>query len=639
MLTKVVKLLSWLVLTTCMSGAALSTEKVRVALLTTGDMQMAAYSRLFGQFEGVSGIQVELEFYSDITFKKHLSNWLERGDYDLLYWQAGQRLEKLVRDQTIVPIDTFINENLIRRQFRQNGLDSVSYQDRIYALPLGQYIWGFYYNKEIFKSLNLTPPKTWQEFERITEILKENGITPLIQASKDDWPVLAWLDYFSLDIGGPDFRESLKVGSFGSAAHQKKLLRSFDKLVSNNLFFAAGHDWRWDQTIPTILRKRAAMTLLAQFVEGQALSLGNNQVGFFPFPYQSEKFNNNEVAPMEVMVVPTSTTKREELSALLKFIVDYSAIDSLSYDLGWLSVSNAPGADTALSDRMVVANERVGEANSFVQYFDRETTPSIASKWAGAIKQSIGSGSVKPIEQLIATKKVTGADTTKSIENSEKLLSLATVTGVKGGFLAVRMLSKVYGDLGYGVAISRFSSMDAAIKSVDYGSDGELVRVVDIPALDNKVVKVPVPLATTRVYLVGAEKLHCDLTDGRPNRNPFTEEPSISTVSESLRLIEWMNRFGFKQVVQSSSAQAWKALAEKKVDYLLAFETDVFFNKGSIGDGCYTSLESIPAFHYLSVRHAELVEQVALGITNLKNTSNYKQSLKDFGLGVLPEKG
>lgn len=636
---KVVPLLFWFLFTTLFSGVASSAEKIRVALLTTGEMQMAAYSRLFSQFESVSGVQVELDFYSDITFKKHLSSWLERGEYDLLYWQAGQRLEKLVREQTIVPIDSFINENLLTRQFRKNGLEAVTYQDRIYALPLGQYIWGFYYNKEIFRTLNISIPSTWEAFEEVLDKLKKNGITPLIQASRDDWPVLAWLDYFSLDIGGPDFRESLKTGNFGSTGQQTALIRAFERLVTNDLFFAPGHDWRWDQTIPTMLRKRAAMTLLAQFVEGQAQDLGNEQIGFFPFPYGSDKFNGNEVAPMEVLVVPTSTNKQEELTALLEFIIDYSAIDSLSYDLGWLSVSNQPGKPSALSKRMVVANKRASNATNFVQYFDRETTPGIAGNWASAIKRSMGTASSQPIKDMIKKKQFTLTDSAMPVEDSAKLLSLATVSGLKGGFLAARMLSSVYEKLGYDIAVSRFSSVEAAIKSIDYGSDGELVRVVDIPALDNKVIKVPEPLATTRIFLVGNDKHSCVLSKGKLASVTAEDKPTVSVVADTLRLNEWIEQLELKSIKKQSAIEAWRSLSENKIDYILAFETDVFSRISEVKNACFVSLETLPAYHYLSIKHADLVEQVKLGIIRIKQTEGYKQSLLDYGLGILPEKG
>lgn len=141
--------------------AAQSPSTIRVALLTTSESQMATYSRLFSQFESNSNISVKVKFYSDITFKKHINTWIEFGDFDVLYWQAGDRLEKLVNDESIIPIDELVDGELLRQQYRSNALASVSYSKRIHALPLGQYIWGLYYNKEVFTRLKLEPPKDW----------------------------------------------------------------------------------------------------------------------------------------------------------------------------------------------------------------------------------------------------------------------------------------------------------------------------------------------------------------------------------------------------------------------------------------------------------------------------------------------
>lgn len=289
---------------------------------------------------------------------------------------------------------------MLRQQYRSNALASVSYSKRIYALPLGQYIWGLYYNKEVFTRLKLEPPKDWQAFKQVSSVLKSNGIKPLVQATQDGWPVLAWLDYFSLDIGGRKFRQELLNGEFGDPSYKQALLSHFSYLAQEDLFFAPEHIWRWDQTIPALLREQAAMTLLAQFVEGQAQKIASDKIGFMPFPFASNTNNITEVSPMEVLVVAAATNKKQQVSQLIEFIVNYAAVDSIANDLGWLSVSNQGRSSRNLSERTQSANKRLAQTEHLVQYFDRETSPEISQKWSSAIVKSIQTGNIDPITSL-----------------------------------------------------------------------------------------------------------------------------------------------------------------------------------------------------------------------------------------------
>lgn len=57
-----------------------------------------------------------------------------------------------------------------------------------FCMPMGAVIHGFIYNKDIFKELNLTEPKTEEEFLATLEKIKADGkYTPLVMGTKDQW--------------------------------------------------------------------------------------------------------------------------------------------------------------------------------------------------------------------------------------------------------------------------------------------------------------------------------------------------------------------------------------------------------------------------------------------------------------------
>jgi raffinose/stachyose/melibiose transport system substrate-binding protein len=57
-----------------------------------------------------------------------------------------------------------------------------------FCLPMASVIHGFIYNKEIFKELNLSVPKTQGEFFKVLDTIKsESRYTPLVMGTADQW--------------------------------------------------------------------------------------------------------------------------------------------------------------------------------------------------------------------------------------------------------------------------------------------------------------------------------------------------------------------------------------------------------------------------------------------------------------------
>ena len=57
-----------------------------------------------------------------------------------------------------------------------------------FCVPMGSVIHGFIYNKDIFKELGLTEPKTEDEFIAVLDKIKASGkYTPLVLGTKDQW--------------------------------------------------------------------------------------------------------------------------------------------------------------------------------------------------------------------------------------------------------------------------------------------------------------------------------------------------------------------------------------------------------------------------------------------------------------------
>lgn len=60
-------------------------------------------------------------------------------------------------------------------------------KDKLYSIPLSLNTMGVFYNKNMFKELNLEIPKTYDEFIKTLEKVKIAGKTPIVLPDKDSW--------------------------------------------------------------------------------------------------------------------------------------------------------------------------------------------------------------------------------------------------------------------------------------------------------------------------------------------------------------------------------------------------------------------------------------------------------------------
>lgn len=63
----------------------------------------------------------------------------------------------------------------------------VTYEDKVFALPLESQAWCVLYNKDIFNKYNLEVPETLDDLKNICKVLKANGVTPFELAFQEQW--------------------------------------------------------------------------------------------------------------------------------------------------------------------------------------------------------------------------------------------------------------------------------------------------------------------------------------------------------------------------------------------------------------------------------------------------------------------
>lgn len=107
----------------------------------------------------------------------------------------------LIKNKNLVPLTGLPGLTNFTTQSMQSWSNASAVP---YCVPSASVGAGFYYNKDIFKKLNLTAPKTQAEFIAVLEKIKKDGkYTPIVAAgaSSDSWA----LDQMGLELVGPNY--------------------------------------------------------------------------------------------------------------------------------------------------------------------------------------------------------------------------------------------------------------------------------------------------------------------------------------------------------------------------------------------------------------------------------------------------
>ena len=609
----------------CFSTVYAKPQPVSMAVLVVNQQQINAFEELINRFNSSqSELVVNIDFFSDQGLKSKISSWLESGEYDLIHWQAGERLQRIVKQELVRPIDSIISKDILSKNINAQVLETVNVNDSLQALPFAYYPWGFYFNKALFEQYSLTPPNSWDEFLELSNQLKSQGVAPLVQANQESWPMLAWIDYLSLDIGGIKTRTEMAEYATASRADVLKITDKFSTLLKGGYFFSPTNSWRWEQTINLVLRKRAAMTLVGQFAESEISPEHSSKIGFFPFPFSSADKRYPEVAPIDLFVVPLASKNHQNLPAFLEFIVQQEANNILAKGLGYLPIHPQYNGD-GISERAAIGLERLRSSSAIVQFFDRDAEKEHATNIANGIANSMVNGEASLLKEVLLGEEL--AKPSEQIVNfgiPENLLEFSSFTGSVGTFFASNILSAVYEKLGYNISVTRYQNMTETINAIKFGADGELLRAAVFGDLTSDLIKVPESIVEISFYLV------CRARDACARKL----QPNVK-IGASMELLVindwWIEEEAVKQEFTSTSAML-KAYKSGQIDYMILAETDVAANREQLTTSGFRTIIKVPFYHFIHKKHQKMLDRVNLTIKTLKQSPEYQNLLQHFGI-------
>src|SRR5213592_582052 len=203
------------------------------------------------------GTKVKVNTVDHGTFQNQINSYLQGTPEDVFTWFSGHRMRFFADKGLAAPIDDVWNE--VKGNFTEGFANSVKGNDgHVYAIPTSYYPWAIFYRKDVFQQHSYNIPTNWDDFKKLADQMKKDGLTPIAFADKDGWPAMGTFDILNLRLNGYQFHVDLMAGK--EKWTDPKIKTVFDTWKSILPFHQAGYAGRiWQDASTTLLQKKAAM--------------------------------------------------------------------------------------------------------------------------------------------------------------------------------------------------------------------------------------------------------------------------------------------------------------------------------------------------------------------------------------------
>lgn len=286
-----------------------------------------------------SGFEVVHELIPNDLYKNRLSVCVATNQMpDVFPTWSGSILKEYVSIGGVVNLSNYMKEDYSSR-FNKKALDMVTFNSGIWGVPVeNMCIAMIFYNKNIYKSLNLSEPKTFDQLKKNIEVLKEHGYTPFALANRTAWTGSMFYMYFVDRLGGPSVFDNAanrkNNGSFDNEVFIKAG-EMVQQLVEMGAF-PQGFNWKDEDSGDArnlLYNETAAMILTGSwFMSNVMFELPEfyKNIGVFPFPaIEGGKGDpNNAIGTMgdNFYSVASSCAYVDQAFELVQYLIDDTAV-------------------------------------------------------------------------------------------------------------------------------------------------------------------------------------------------------------------------------------------------------------------------------------------------------------------------
>lgn len=186
----------------------------------------------------------------------------------------GVVLRDWARLNLLLDLDTVAAAGKWNQVLQPTVAAMVEAEGHVYAAPVGIHrINMLFYNRKVFKRLQLAPPANWNDFDRVAAALSKAGIVPLAQSS-EPWQVATLFETLVLSEG-VEFYRALFVRREAAAYNDARLTSALNRLRHLKKWMNVPlREQSWFDGTRDLADGRAAMQVMGDWAKGDLVARG-----------------------------------------------------------------------------------------------------------------------------------------------------------------------------------------------------------------------------------------------------------------------------------------------------------------------------------------------------------------------------
>jgi len=341
-------------------------------------LPLAAFEALIVDFEAANpDVDVVLQNFDHEGYKTAIRNFLTADSPDLANWYAGNRMAPFVNAGQFMDVSDVWEANGLSDSLG-SAKASMTIDGKQWGVPYTYYQWGIYFNKDVYKTVGVEVPTTWDGFVENCVKFQAAGIDCLTTGTKALWPAAGIFDYLNMRTNGYEFHMDLTAGKI--AWTDDRVKATFAEWAKVQPFTTANNAaLEWEEAAALMVQGKAANYVMGNFAVGNFKEGGmtNDTLGFMVFPEITPGIPRAEEAPTDTIHIPTGAKNVDDAKKFLAFVADADVQTKLNAALNQLPTNKNSSVNP--DDPFLVAGfEALSSAYALAQFFDRDAPAEMA---------------------------------------------------------------------------------------------------------------------------------------------------------------------------------------------------------------------------------------------------------------------
>jgi raffinose/stachyose/melibiose transport system substrate-binding protein len=221
----------------------------------------------------------------------------------------------------VYDLKTYAQQHNWQSVFSPGATSLCTLSGKLAGYPISFNVLDVYYRKDIFAKYNLKVPATFEEFENVCAVLKQNGIVPISTGGQYGWHTMRFVELLVEHYAGAELHDKMNTFqvSYDNDATVKALTK-YKEFCDKGYFPQGFITANPNDTQIAVFAGQAAMDIQGQWYDGVIVQ--NNQdmalYGTFPFPSGGK----NRLSAFAEMIQLNAGLSPEKVDACVKFL-DY----------------------------------------------------------------------------------------------------------------------------------------------------------------------------------------------------------------------------------------------------------------------------------------------------------------------------